>query len=83
VKYLAAGSAIGPMTPRFIDDANLANQLAEIGVILLMFGVGLHFSIKDVLVVRRIALPGALAQVGTVTAIGAGVARNLGAECCR
>jgi monovalent cation:H+ antiporter-2, CPA2 family len=54
VKYLAASSAIGPSTPGFIGDANLANQLAKIGVILLMFGVGLHFSIKDVLVVRRI-----------------------------
>jgi monovalent cation:H+ antiporter-2, CPA2 family len=54
VKNLAAGSAIGPSTPGFIGDANLANQLAEIGVILLMLGVGRHFSIKDVLVVRRI-----------------------------
>ncbi len=74
VGYLLAGVAIGPFTPGFVGDANLAGQLAEIGVILLMFGVGLHFSIKDLLAVRRIALPGALAQVITATAIGAGVA---------
>jgi monovalent cation:H+ antiporter-2, CPA2 family len=78
VGYLAAGIAIGPFTPGFIGDENLAPQLAEIGVILLMFGVGLHFSIKDLLAVRRIALPGALAQVFTATAIGAAVALSWG-----
>jgi CPA2 family monovalent cation:H+ antiporter-2 len=78
VGYLLAGVAIGPFTPGFIADANLASQLAEIGVILLMFGVGLHFSIKDLLAVRRIAVPGALAQVTVATAIGAGVALSWG-----
>src|ERR1041385_4651760 len=60
------------------DDANLASQLAEIGVILLMFGVGLHFSIKDLLSVRHIAVPGALTQVTVATAVGAGVALSWG-----
>jgi monovalent cation:H+ antiporter-2, CPA2 family len=78
VGYLLAGVAIGPFTPGFIADANLASQLAEIGVILLMFGVGLHFSIKDLLAVRRIAVPGALAQVTVATAIGVGVALSWG-----
>jgi CPA2 family monovalent cation:H+ antiporter-2 len=71
VGYLLAGVAIGPFTPGFVADTGLAAQLAEIGVILLMFGVGLHFSIKDLLSVRAIALPGALAQIVTATAIGA------------
>jgi CPA2 family monovalent cation:H+ antiporter-2 len=78
VGYLVAGVAIGPFTPGFIADANLASQLAEIGVILLMFGVGLHFSIKDLLAVRHIAVPGALAQVTVATAVGAGVALSWG-----
>jgi monovalent cation:H+ antiporter-2, CPA2 family len=78
VGYLLAGVAIGPFTPGFIADANLASQLAEIGVILLMFGVGLNFSIKDLLAVRRIAVPGALGQVTVATAIGAGVALSWG-----
>lgn len=78
VGYLAAGIAIGPFTPGFIGDANLASQLAEIGVILLMFGVGLHFSINDLMAVRRIALPGALAQVATATAIGGLIALSWG-----
>jgi len=78
VGYLVAGVAIGPFTPGFIADANLASQLAEIGVILLMFGVGLHFSIKDLLAVRHIAVPGALAQVTVATAIGAVVALSWG-----
>src|SRR3546814_12858618 len=60
VGYLLAGVAVGPFTPGFVGDAALANQLAEIGVILLMFGVGVHFSIKDLVSVRRIAIPGAL-----------------------
>jgi CPA2 family monovalent cation:H+ antiporter-2 len=80
VGYLAAGIAIGPFTPGFIGDANLAGQLAEIGVILLMFGVGLHFSISDLMAVRRIALPGALAQVVTASAIGGLIALSWGWE---
>jgi len=68
VGYLLAGIAVGPFTPGFIADANLAGQLAEIGVILLMFGIGLHFSIKDLLAVYTIAVPGALAQITVSTA---------------
>ena len=78
VGYLLAGIAVGPFTPGFVGDSGLASQLAEIGVILLMFGVGLHFSIKDLLAVRYIALPGALAQIVTATAIGYGLAHLLG-----
>ena len=78
VGYLLAGIAVGPFTPGFVGDTALASQLAEIGVILLMFGVGLHFSIKDLMAVRHIALPGAVAQIITATAIGYGVARFLG-----
>ena len=76
--YLLAGIAAGPFTPGFVADVGLASQLAEIGVILLMFGVGLHFSISDLLSVRRIAIPGALTQIAVATALGAGVARLLG-----
>ena len=75
VGYLVAGIAIGPFTPGFVADSNLASELAEIGVILLMFGVGLHFSIATLLRVRNIALPGAVAQIAVATAIGAGLAR--------
>ena len=75
VGYLVAGIAIGPFTPGFVADANLASELAEIGVILLMFGVGLHFSISTLLRVRAIALPGAVAQIAVATVIGAGLAR--------
>jgi len=78
VGYLLAGIAVGPFTPGFVGDSSLASQLAEIGVILLMFGVGLHFSIKDLLSVRAIALPGAVAQIVTATAIGYGMAHLLG-----
>ncbi|NYZ17149.1 Kef family K(+) transporter [Azospirillum sp. RWY-5-1] len=74
VGYLLAGVAVGPHTPGFVGDMDLASQLAEVGVILLMFGVGLHFSIKDLWDVRRVALPGAVAQIAAATAIGAGVA---------
>lgn len=74
VGYLIAGVLLGPATPGFVADAELSAQLAEIGVILLMFGVGLHFSFKDLLSVRRIALPGAIVQIGVATALGAGVA---------
>ncbi|MFX6019264.1 cation:proton antiporter, partial [Acinetobacter baumannii] len=59
IGYLVAGIAIGPFTPGFVGDADLAQELAEIGVILLMFGVGLHFSLKDLLSVKNIAIPGA------------------------
>jgi monovalent cation:H+ antiporter-2, CPA2 family len=78
VGYLLAGVAVGPHTPGFVADTGLALQLAEIGVILLMFGVGLHFSIKDLLVVRRLAVPGAVVQIATATAIGAGLAHLWG-----
>jgi monovalent cation:H+ antiporter-2, CPA2 family len=74
VGYLLAGIAIGPFTPGFVADANLASELAEIGVILLMFGVGLHFSIATLMRVRAIALPGAVAQIAVATAIGAALA---------
>jgi monovalent cation:H+ antiporter-2, CPA2 family len=78
VGYLVAGICVGPFTPGFVADSGLANQLAEIGVILLMFGVGLHFSIKDLKSVRHIALPGAVAQIATATIIGTGMAHLLG-----
>jgi len=78
VGYLLAGIAVGPFTPGFVADSALASQLAEIGVILLMFGVGLHFSIKDLMSVRTIALPGAVAQIVTATAIGAAMAHFWG-----
>ena len=71
VGYLIAGIVIGPATPGFVADVGLSQQLAEIGVMLLMFGVGLHFSFKDLLAVRRIALPGAIAQIVVATALGA------------
>jgi CPA2 family monovalent cation:H+ antiporter-2 len=74
VGYLAAGVLIGPATPGFVADVELAQQLAEIGVMLLMFGVGLHFSLKDLMEVRRIALPGAVIQIVVATAMGMGVA---------
>jgi CPA2 family monovalent cation:H+ antiporter-2 len=78
VGYLLAGVAVGPFTPGFVGDEALAGQLAEIGVILLMFGVGLHFSVDDLLAVRRIAIPGAVGQIAAATALGAGVARFWG-----
>ncbi|MBN8845648.1 MAG: Kef family K(+) transporter [Sphingomonadales bacterium] len=68
--YLLAGVLVGPFTPGFVADTGLALQLAEIGVILLMFGVGLHFSLKDLLAVRRIAVPGAIVQMAVATALG-------------
>ena len=64
VGYLVAGVLVGPNTPGFVADQRLATELAEIGVILLMFGVGLHFSLKDLLSVRAIAVPGAIVQIG-------------------
>src|SRR5262245_50078685 len=78
VGYLLAGIAIGPFTPGFVADQNIANELAEIGVILLMFGVGLHFSLDELLSVRKIAIPGALAQILCATMLGAGLTTWLG-----
>ncbi|ODT06310.1 MAG: sodium:proton antiporter [Mesorhizobium sp. SCN 65-20] len=78
VGYLIAGMLVGPNTPGFVADQKLALELAEIGVILLMFGVGLHFSLKDLLSVRAIAVPGAVVQIGFATALGAGLAWLLG-----
>lgn len=74
VGYLLAGIVVGPFTPGFVADAHLAPQLAEIGVILLMFGVGTHFSIRDLIAVRGMALPGAFTQIIVATALGAGLA---------
>lgn len=73
VGYLIAGIIIGPATPGFVADVELSHQLAEIGVMLLMFGVGLHFSLNDLLAVRRIALPGAVVQIAVATLLGIGV----------
>jgi monovalent cation:H+ antiporter-2, CPA2 family len=70
VGYLLAGVLVGPFTPGYVADQGLANQLAEIGVILLMFGVGLHFSLKDLLSVRTIAVPGAMVQIASATLLG-------------
>src|SRR5262249_33152582 len=78
VGYLLAGVAVGPFSPGYVADANLAGQLAEIGVILLMFGVGLHFSFPDLRAVKAIALPGAAAQIAVATALGALLARIWG-----
>ncbi|WP_328819739.1 cation:proton antiporter domain-containing protein [Permianibacter fluminis] len=74
VGYLLAGVAVGPHTPGFVADISLAQQLSEIGVILLMFGVGLHFSFRDLLKMRHIALPGAVLQILAATAMGAALA---------
>ncbi|GAA4421877.1 YbaL family putative K(+) efflux transporter [Acidovorax lacteus] len=74
VGYLLAGIVVGPSTPGFVADVGLASQLAEIGVMLLMFGVGLHFSLKDLMAVKAIAVPGAIVQIAVATALGAGVA---------
>src|SRR5262249_3115205 len=78
VGYLLAGIVIGPFTPGYIADQNIANDLAEIGVILLMFGVGLHFSLEDLLSVRAIAIPGAVVQIAVATGLGMGLAWLLG-----
>src|SRR5258706_12019888 len=78
VGYLVAGVLVGPNTPGFVADSGLANELAEIGVILLMFGVGLHFSLKDLLAVKAIAIPGALAQIAIATLMGMALAWALG-----
>src|SRR5262245_31961570 len=78
VGYVLAGTLIGPHTPGFVANAALAEELAEIGVILLMFGVGLQFHIEELLAVRRIAVPGAVAQSAVATALGALLARAFG-----
>ena len=78
VGYLLAGIVVGPFTPGFVADQGMAQELAEIGVILLMFGVGLHFSLKDLLSVRAIAIPGAIFQIATATLLGMGMAWWLG-----
>lgn len=76
--YLLAGVIVGPFTPGFVADGDLANELAEIGVILLMFGVGLHFSLRDLMSVRKIAVPGAVVQIAAATLLGMGLAWVLG-----
>ncbi|MFC0385009.1 cation:proton antiporter domain-containing protein [Muricoccus vinaceus] len=73
VGYLLAGVVVGPFTPGYVADQDLANQLAEIGVILLMFAVGLHFSLKDLMAVRGIAVPGAIGQILVATLLGMGL----------
>jgi CPA2 family monovalent cation:H+ antiporter-2 len=78
VGYLIAGVLLGPATPGLVADVNLAQQLAEIGVILLMFGVGLHFSLDDLLSVRRIAIPGALGRIVLTTLLCVGIGRLWG-----
>ncbi len=78
VGYLVAGVIVGPFTPGFVADQALANQLAEIGVMLLMFGVGLHFSLKDLMAVKAIAIPGAVGQILVATLLGWGVASVMG-----
>jgi len=76
--YLVAGIVVGPFTPGIVADSALAAELAEIGVILLMFGVGLHFSFRDLMAVRKVAVPGAIAQIAAATVMGAGLALYLG-----
>ena len=78
VGYLLAGIIVGPYSPGFVADADTASQCAEIGIILLMFGVGLHFHLKDLLAVQRIVLPGAAAQIGAATLLGMVVSHGFG-----
>lgn len=78
VGYLLAGVMVGPFTPGYVADQAIATELAEIGVILLMFGVGLHFSLSDLLSVRAIAIPGAIAQIAVATCLGAALGLALG-----
>ncbi len=78
VGYLLAGVLAGPFTPGFVADTKLAPELAELGVILLMFGVGLHFSLKDLMAVKTIAIPGAILQIAVATLLGMGLAAALG-----
>ncbi|NUB46690.1 cation:proton antiporter [Fertoebacter nigrum] len=76
--YLLAGVVIGPFTPGYVADQKLANELAELGVILLMFGVGLHFSVRDLLAVRALAIPGAIVQTVLATVAGGAVGLAMG-----
>src|SRR6516162_4762660 len=78
VGYLLAGIAVGPNTPGFVADRHLAEQLAEVGVILLMFGVGLQFHVEELLAVRRVAIPGAVVQSAVATVLGVLLARAVG-----
>src|SRR3979490_504492 len=78
VGYLLAGVVVGPFTPGFVADQSLAPQLAEIGVVLLMFGVGLHFSLKDLLSILGVVSPGGVLQIALSTVLGMGLARLLG-----
>jgi CPA2 family monovalent cation:H+ antiporter-2 len=78
VGYLLAGVAVGPFTPGYVADSGLASQLAELGVILLMFGVGLHFSLNDLIAVRRVVVPGALLQTTITTGVGIAIGRIWG-----
>ena len=78
VGYLLAGIIVGPFTPGFVGDADIATQLSEIGVMLLMFGVGLHFSLDDLMEVKWIAIPGAIVQIGAATVLGWGLAWFMG-----
>ena len=80
VGYLVAGIVVGPFTPGFVADSGLSSQLAELGVILLMFGVGLHFSLRDLAAVRHVVLPGALAQATVTTILGAVIGRLWGLD---
>lgn len=78
VGYLLAGVLIGPFTPGYVADQSLAGQLAEIGIILLMFGVGLHLSLSDLLAVRAIAVPGAIGQIVIATLLAMALASSVG-----
>ncbi|GAB7193733.1 hypothetical protein OS31_10410 [Dickeya oryzae] len=78
VGYLVAGVMVGPFTPGFVADTQLAPEIAELGVILLMFGVGLHFSLRDLMAVKSIAIPGAVAQIVMATLLGVGLSSILG-----
>lgn len=78
VGYLLAGVIVGPFTPGFVADGGIANQFAELGVILLMFGVGLHFHLKDLMAVRKVAIPGAIVQIAAATILGAVVTHFFG-----
>src|SRR5215471_11031660 len=78
IGYLLAGLIVGPYTPGFVADRKVANEFAEIGIILLMFGVGLHFHVKDLLAVRSIAITGALCQSAIATLLGALAGRSFG-----
>jgi len=78
IGYLVAGVVVGPFTPGYVADQHLADQFAELGVILLMFGVGLHFSLKELMAVRWVAIPGAIAQIAVAVLLGMGLASLLG-----